>query len=74
MRGDGGEREATDGGNEFMQPAAPVGFGIEDMVQKAASELHDEAVNEEEDSMESRWARRFRKERNDLVAYLEEIG
>ena len=70
-----GYGEAADGGDEFMAPsAAPVAFALEDMVQKAASELHDEAVNKEEDSMESRWARRFRKERNDLVAYLEEIG
>ena len=69
-----GYGEADDGGDEFAAPAAsPMGFGLEEMVQKAASDVHPDEVNEEEDSMEARWARRFRKERNDLVAYLEEF-
>ena len=58
-----------------MAPAAPpVAAGFEDMVQKAASDLREDEVNDEEDSMEANWARRFRKERDSLVAYLEEVG
>jgi HK97 family phage portal protein len=66
---------ADDGGDEFMQPApAPVPAGIEEMIQKAASDLHDEEVNKVEDSMEERWARRFRKERDGIITYLEEFA
>jgi HK97 family phage portal protein len=70
-----GYGEALEGGDEFMAPAPPpVGLALEDMVRKAASDLHDDAVNDEEDSMEANWARRFRQERDSLVAYLEEVG
>jgi len=70
-----GYGEALEGGDEFMAPAAaPVGLGLDDMAQKAASNVHDDEVNDEEDSMEANWARRFRQERDSLVAYLEEIG
>ena len=61
-----------------MAPAAalppPTELALEDMVRKAANELRDDEVNDEEDSMEANWARRFRKERDALVAYLEEVG
>ena len=43
-------------------------------MRKAASDLRDDDINDEEDSMEANWARRFRKERDALVAYLEEVG
>ena len=70
-----GYGEAADGGDEFMAPsAAPVAFALEDMMQKAASDVHPQEVNEEEDSMEARWVRRFRNERDNLVAYLEELA
>ena len=70
-----GDGEALEGGDEFMAPAPPpVGLGLEDMVRKAASDVHPDEVNDEEDSMEANWARRFRKERDALVAYLEEVG
>ena len=70
-----GYGQAVEGGDEFMAPAAPpVAAGFEDMVQKAASDLREDEVNDEEDSMEANWARRFRKERDSLVAYLEEVG
>ena len=72
-----GYGEALEGGDEFMAPAAapsPTELALEDMVRKAASDLHPDEVNDEEDSMEANWARRFRQERDSLVAYLEEVG
>ena len=48
--------------------------GFEEMIQKAASDIRDDEVNDEEDSMEANWARRFRQERDELVKYLDEIG
>jgi HK97 family phage portal protein len=71
-----GYGQAVEGGDEFMAPVAapPVAAGLEDMVRKAASDLREDEVNDEEDSMEANWARRFRQERDALVKYLEEIG
>jgi len=47
---------------------------LSEMIQKAASDVHPDEVNEEEDDMEATWAKRLRKERDELIAYLEEIG
>ena len=70
-----GYGEAADGGDEFMAPsAAPMAFALEDMMQKAASDVHPDEVNEEEDSMEARWVRRFSNERDALVTYLEDFA
>jgi len=72
-----GYGEALEGGDEFMAPTAappPTELALEDMVRKAASDLRDDEVNDEEDSMEANWARRFRQERDALVEYLEEVG
>jgi len=70
-----GYGQALDGGDEFAQPSpAPLAASIEDMVLKAANDLRDDEINDEEDSMEAHWARRFRNERDALVAYLEEVG
>ena len=67
--------QALDGGDEFMQqPAPPLAASVEDMLLKAASDLRDEEINKEEDSMESRWVRRLRQQRDELIAYLEEVG
>ena len=74
-----GYGEAADGGDEFMEPTpspavqeAIDSFGS--YLTKAASDVHPDEVNEEEDSMEARWVRRFRNERDNLVAYLEELA
>ena len=72
-----GYGEAGEGGDEFMAPAAPsvgIGAAIEDAISKAASPVHPDEVNDEEDSMEARWARRLREQRDSLIEYLEEIG
>jgi HK97 family phage portal protein len=70
-----GYGEAIEGGDEFMAPPSPpIGVGFENMIQKAASDIRDDEVNDEEDSMEANWARRFRQERDALVKYLEEVG
>jgi phage portal protein BeeE len=72
-----GYGEAGEGGDEFMAPApAPteVATLLEDMVRKAASDVHPDEVNEEEDAMEAIWSKRLRTERDELIAYLEEIG
>mgnify|MGYP005816625611 CR=1 FL=1 len=73
-----GYGEADEGGDEFMGPApAPspaVQEAIDSAVLKAASDVHPDEVNEEEDTMETRWTRRFRKEREELIAFLEEVG
>ena len=69
-----GYGEADEGGNEFMGPApAPVTM-LAEMMQKAASDVHPDEVNKEEDDMEAKWTKRLRTERDDLIAYLEEIG
>jgi len=69
-----GYGEAEEGGNEFMAPApAPVAM-LNEMLQKAASDVHPDEVNKEEDDLENKWAKRFRKERDEFIAYLEEIG
>ena len=70
-----GYGEAVDG-NEFAAPAAPspMGFGIEDAIQKAASELRDDEINREEDAQETKWARRLRQERDGFLRYLQEVS
>jgi len=47
---------------------------LNEMLQKAASDVHPDEVNKEEDDLENKWAKRFRKERDEFIAYLEEIG
>lgn len=66
----------TDGGNEFAAPAAPspMGFGIEEAIQKAASDLRDEEINREEDASEVKWAKRLRQERDQFLEYLQEVS
>lgn len=71
-----GYGEAEAGGEDFMAPAPPsagLGASLDEAVYKAASNLLDEEVGKEEDSMERRWARRLRDERNAVISYLEEI-
>ena len=69
-----GYGEADEGGNEFMPPApAPVAM-LSEMMQKAASDVHPDEVNKEEDDMEAKWTKRLRTERDELISYLEEIG
>ena len=71
-----GYGEAGDGGDEFATPAAsPMGLVLEEgMVQKSGSVVYPDEVNQEEETMESRWAKRFSKEKENLVAYLEELA
>ena len=73
-----GYGEAEDGGDEFMSsapaPSPEVQASIDSAILKAASDLRPDEVNEEEDTMETRWAKRFSKEREELIAYLEEVG
>jgi len=71
-----GYGETSEGGDEFMTPAPSGGIAmaLEDAVNKAASDLRDDEINEEEDSMEGRWAKRLRQERDSLIDYIEEIG
>ena len=66
----------TPSGNEFAAPAAPspIGVGIEDAIQKAASEIRDDEINKEEDTMENRWSERLRKERDGFLQYLQELS
>jgi len=62
-----GYGQADDGGEEFASPApaptAAVQEAIDSAMIKAASDIHPDEVNEEEDTMEARWARRFSKAR-----------
>jgi HK97 family phage portal protein len=73
-----GYGQAEEGGDDFMSPApAPAGAvqeSIDSAIMKAASDVHPDEVNEEEDTMEARWTRRFRKEREELIEFLEEVG
>ena len=72
-----GYGEAPDGGDDFMSPAPAPTPEVEEAITlalKAASDLHPDEVNEQEDTMETRWAKRFSKEREELIAYLEEVG
>jgi len=73
-----GYGQADDGGEEFASPApaptAAVQEAIDSAMIKAASDIHPDEVNEEEDTMEARWARRFSKEREELISFLEEVG
>ena len=79
-----GYGEAEEGGDEFMSAPAPAPSPeveeppeVEEAVEramKAASDLHPDEVNEEEDTMETRWAKRFSKEREELISYLQEVG
>ena len=60
-----------------MSPAPAPTPEVEEAITlalKAASDLHPDEVNEQEDTMETRWAKRFSKEREELIAYLEEVG
>ena len=68
-----GYGQATEGGDEFMQAPAPmgIGLGLDSAVLKAASDIRDDEVNEEEDKMRANWAKRFRQERDGLIEYLE---
>ena len=56
-----------------MQAPAPmgIGLGLDSAVLKAASDIRDDEVNEEEDKMRANWAKRFRQERDGLIEYLE---
>jgi len=69
---------ATEGGDEFMAPAAsPLGgFGasLEDMVNKAVNDNRPDDIEEAETEGEIKWAERLRKERDNLIAYLEEVS
>jgi HK97 family phage portal protein len=73
-----GYGEAADGGDEFMAPSpSPLGgFGasLEDMVNKAVSDNRPDDIDEAETEGEIKWAERLRKERDNLIAYLEEVS
>lgn len=73
-----GYGEADEGGDEFMSsapaPVGPIEEAINNAVSKAASDLRPDEVNEEEDTMDNRWERRLRKEREALLDYIEEVG
>jgi HK97 family phage portal protein len=72
-----GYGETGEGGDEFMSQPSPspaVEVGIQDAIGKAVNDLRDEEINKEEDTMEARWAKRFRTERDELIGYLEEVG
>jgi HK97 family phage portal protein len=67
--------EADEGGEEFFSAPAPtpVALGADGIFQKAASDIRDDDINEEEDAMASNWTRRLAKERDEIIAYLEEL-
>ena len=76
-----GYGEAEDGGDDFMAPTPAPSPVVQEAIDsfgsyiiKAASDLRPDEVNEEEDTMDSRWERRLRKEREALIEYLEEVG
>jgi hypothetical protein len=71
-----GYGEADEGGNEYLAPSAGgglLGLAVEEVVTKAASDIRDDEINEEEDQMETKWEGRLRQERDNLIKYLEEV-
>jgi len=72
-----GYGEADEGGNEYLAPSGGgglLGLAVEEVVSKAASDIRDDEINEEEDQMETKWEGRLRQERNNLIKYLEEVS
>ena len=51
-----------------------VGLGSPGAVVKAASTVRDDEINDEEDEMDTSWARRLRNERAGLIEYMRRIG
>ena len=71
-----GYGEADEGGNEYLAPSGGgglLGLAVEEVVTKAASDIRDDEINEEEDQMETKWEGRLRQERDNLIKYLEEV-
>jgi len=67
----------TDGGDEYLEQSGGGGLiGLEASggVVKAASTVRDDEINDEEDEMDTSWARRLRNERAGLIEYMRRIG
>ena len=74
-----GYGEAAEGGDEYSSApstdgAGLIGLGYQQLVEKAASDIRDQEINDEEDQMETKWEIRLRNERNNLIQYLEEVS
>ena len=67
--------DADEGGDDYVAQSSGGIFslGVDGLQTKAASDLREQEVNDEEDEMESKWAVRLRNERNNILNYLEEV-
>ena len=55
-------------------PLGGFGASLEDMVNKAVNDNRPDDIEEAETEGEIKWAERLRKERDNLIAYLEEVS